>query len=158
MTHGPDGIDRVIEMSSGERIVTTSSETEYWTDGDVTVSGIVAAPETPARDYIQTFQENNTLPANSGVPLMYVIDEGYNAQDVSSITEVSENAGQYDGELVTFESNLYLSTVSTKRVVESSTGTQLPPVDTVLHGGVAWNKLPQTRDDAITIMAASSIE
>lgn len=157
---GPDGasIDRVIEMTSQEKIVTTSFETEYWTDGDVTVSGIVAAPETPTRDYIRTFQEDDILSANSDTPAMYVIDEEYNAQDVSSVSELSESAGQYDGELVSFESNLYMSTISTKRVVEGSTGTQLPPVDTILHGGVAWEQLPQTRDDAIIIMGASSSE
>lgn len=157
---GPDGasINRVIEMPSQERVVTTSFETEYWTDGDVTVSGIVAAPETPTRDYIRTFQEDDMLSANSDTPAMYVIDEEYNAQDVSSVSEFSESAGQYDGELVSFESNLYMNTISTKRVVERSTGTQLPPVDTILHGGVAWEQLPQARDDAIIIMGVSSSE
>jgi len=151
-------INRVIGMSPQERIVTTSSETEYWTNSDVTLYGIVAAPETPVWDYIQTFQENEIRLADSNTPIMYVIDEEYDAQEVSSISEISENPEQYDGELVSLESNLHMSTISTKRVVESSTGTQLPPVDTVLHGGVAWNQLPQTRDDAIIIMAASSVE
>jgi hypothetical protein len=157
---GSDGasINHAIEMPSQERIVTTSFETEYWTDADATVSGIVAAPGSSTRDYIRTFQEDDILSANSDTPVMYVIDEEYNAQDISSVSELSESAGQYDGELVSFESNLYMNTISTKRVVERSTGTQLPPVDTILHGGVAWEQLPQTRDDAIIIMGASSSE
>jgi hypothetical protein len=51
-----------------------------------------------------------------------------------------------------------MNTISTKRVTESATGSQLPPVDTILHGGVGWEQLPESRDDLIGIVAASSIE
>jgi hypothetical protein len=109
-------------------------------------------------DVIQAQQEDNLLPTDSSTPILYTIDKSYDAQSVSGISEISSNPSAYNGETVSFEANLYMNTISTKRVAESATGSQLPPVDTILHGGVAWEQLPENRDDLIGIIAASSIE
>ena len=152
-----DNIESVLGEVSQDRIVTTSSETEYWTDGEVTINGITAAPDTPARDFIETYNQDNIIPADSSTPVMYVIDEEYSAQEVSSISEISENADRFDGDLVSVESNLLQTTISTERVFQSATGTTLP-VDTILHGGAAWDQVPETRDEVVLVMAASSVE
>lgn len=150
-------VDSVLGDRSRPHVVTTAygTETDYWENTAVTMTGIVASPQSPAGKFIRSQQQYGTLPADSGTPILYVIDEQYDVEDVS-ISEISENPATYEGDTVRFESNLYMNTISSKRVIES-TGTKLPPVDTVLHGGVAWDQLPETGDDLIGVMAASSI-
>ena len=86
---------------------------------------------------------------------MYIVDKGYNPRELSSISDVSSSL---NGEIVTVESNLYMETISTKRVVETATSSPLPPVDVILHGGAAWDQIPTQRDDVLFIMGASSAE
>ncbi|MGQ3327990.1 hypothetical protein [Halorubrum sp. FL23] len=142
---------------SQPHIVTTAygTETDYWENTAVRMSGIVATPQSPAGEFIQSQQQFNTLATDQGTPILYVIDEEHDAQQ-ESIADLSTNPAAYEGDTVRFESNLYMNTISSKRVIES-TGTKMPPVDTVLHGGVAWNTLPDNRDDLIGVVAASSI-
>lgn len=153
-----DNIGSALGDISRPHVVTASSETEYWDNTPVTMSGIIADPNSPAGRFIQAHQEDNILPTDSNTPILYTIDKVYDAQSVSDISEVSAKPAAYDGETVRFEANLYMNTISTKRVVESATGNKLPPVDTILHGGVGWEQLPESRDDLIGIVAASSIE
>lgn len=138
-----------------ERLFTTSFSTEYWESEELTVNGITARPGTPTETFIRTFRNNTILPSGSGTPLMYIVDKEYNSRELSSISDVS---GSLNGEIVTVESNLYMETISTKRVVETATSSPLPPVDVILHGGAAWNQIPTQRDDALLIMGASSAE
>jgi len=119
------------------------------------MTGIVASPQSPAGEFIRSQQQYETLPTDAGTPILYITDERYDVEDVS-ISEISENPTAYEGDTVRFKSNLYMNTISSKRVIES-TGTKLPPVDTVLHGGVAWDQLPETRDDLLGVVAASSL-
>lgn len=150
-------IGSVLGDYSRPHIVTTAygTETDYWENTAVTMSGIVATPQSPAGEFIQSQQQFDTLATDSGTAILYVIDEQHDAQQ-ESIADLSANPSAYEGETVRFESNLYMNSISSKRVIES-TGTKMPPVDTVLHGGVAWNTLPDNRDDLIGVVAASSI-
>lgn len=152
-----DTVGSVLGDRSQPHVVTTAygTETEYWENTAVTMTGIVASPRSPAGEFIQSQQRYDTLPVDSSTPILYVIDKGYDDQHVS-ISEVSKNPSAYEGDTVQFESNLYMNTISSKRVIES-TGTKMPPVDTVLHGGVAWEQSPETSDDLIGVIAASSI-
>ena len=153
-----DNVGNVLGDISRPHVVTASYEMEYWDNTPVTMSGIIADPTSPTGKFIQAQQEDNLLPTDSSTPILYTIDKSYDAQSVSGISEISSNPSAYNGETVSFEANLYMNTISTKRVAESATGSQLPPVDTILHGGVAWEQLPENRDDLIGIIAASSIE
>ena len=153
-----DNVGSILGDISRPHVVTASYETEYWDNTPVTMSGVTADPTSPAGEFIQAQQEDKILPTDSSTPILYTIDKSYDAQSVSGISEVSENPSSFDGETVSFEANLYMNTISTKRVAESATGSQLPPVDTILHGGVGWEQLPESRDDLIGIVAASSIE
>jgi hypothetical protein len=49
-----------------------------------------------------------------------------------------------------------MGSASSAKIIERSTGTPIP-VDVILHGGVAWNQAPDSRDDLISIMGASSV-
>ncbi|MEZ3170135.1 hypothetical protein ABNG03_05810 [Halorubrum sp. RMP-47] len=152
-----DTIGSVLSDRSQPHIVTTAygTETDYWENMPVTMSGIVATPQSPVGEFIQSQREFNTLAVDSGTPILYVIDQQHDTQRVT-IADLSTNTAAYEGDIVRFESNLYMNSISSKRVIES-TGTKMPPVDTVLHGGVAWDKQPDSRDDIIGVVAASSI-
>jgi len=152
-----DNIGNVLGDLSQARVVTTSYETEYWDNTEVTMQGIVAGPDTPAGEFIQVQQEDSILPTDSNTPILYKTDTDYEAESVGDISEIAANPGSYDGQTVQFETNLYMNTISSATVIESATGTQLP-VDTILHGGVGWEQLPEDRDDVVGIIAASSIE
>ena len=143
---------------SQPRIVTTSFETEYWGNSEATVDGIVAPSESPARDFIEKFQEDEVIPTDGNAPVLYVINEEQNSQRVSGVSELSDDIRAYEGETVSLETNLFMNTISSKRIIQSATGTPLPPVDVILHGGVAWDRLPEDRDDLVMIMGASSTE
>jgi hypothetical protein len=153
-----DNIGSVLGDISQPHVVTASYETEYWDNTPVTMTGIIADPSSPAGKFIQAQQKDDILPTDSSTPILYTIDKRYDAQSISDISKVSANPSAYDGETISLETNLYMNTISTKRVVESATGSQLPPVDVILHGGVGWEQLPENRDDLMGIMAASSIE
>lgn len=153
-----NNIGNVLGDISRPHVVTASYETEYWDNTPVTMSGIIADPTSPAGKFIQAQQEDKILPTDSSTPILYTIDKTYDAQPVSGISKVSTNPAAYDGETIRFETNLYMNTISTKRVVESATGQKLPRVDIILHGGVGWEQLPEDRDDLTGIIAASSIE
>ena len=155
-----DDLNENVETTLGgltqPRVVTSSADVEYWDDTEAAVSGIIAALDTPARDFIQTLQQNDPLPTDSNTPVLYVVDTEYDSQPVSSISEISEDPSSYDGQTVTFESNLYMTTVSSASVIQSATGTPIP-IDVILHGGAAWDQLPEGRDKVVSIMGASSI-
>ena len=153
-----DNIGNVLGDLSQARVVTTSYETEYWDNTEVTMQGIVAGPDTPAGEFIQVQQEDSILPTDSNTPILYKTDTDYEAESVGDISEIAANPAAYDGQTVQFETNLYMNTISSKQAIESATGTPLPPVDTILHGGVGWEQLPEDRDDVVGIIAASSIE
>lgn len=157
---GLDGnnIGGVLGDISQARVVTTSYETEYWDNTEVTMQGIVAGPDTPAGEFIQVQQEDSILPTDSNTPILYKTDTDYEAESVGDISEIAANPAAYDDQTVQFETNLYMNTISSKQAIESATGTPLPPVDTILHGGVGWEQLPEDRDDVVGIIAASSIE
>ena len=152
-----DTVGSVLGDRSRPHVVTTAygTDTDYWDNAPVTMTGIVASPRSPAGEFIRSQQKYDTLPADSGTPILYVTAKQYDAQSVS-ISDLSEDPAAYEGDTVRFESNLYMNTISSKRVIES-TGTKMPPVDTVLHGGVAWKQLPENRDDLVGVIAASSI-
>ena len=122
------------------------------------MDGIVAPSQSPARDFIEEFQEDEIIPADGNAPVLYVINEQQDSQTISGVSELSENTRAYEGETVSLETNLFMNTISSKRVIQSATGTPLPPVDVILHGGVAWDQLPEDRDDLVMIMGASSTE
>ena len=119
------------------------------------MTGIVVSPNTLAGEFIQQQQQNETLPLESRPPILYVTETEYDTQEVS-VSELRQNSTRYQNKTVRFTSNLYMSTVSSQRVVEAATGTKLPPVDVTLHGGVAWEGVPETRNETIGLIAASS--
>ncbi|GAA0530888.1 hypothetical protein GCM10008994_01840 [Halorubrum ejinorense] len=152
-----DTVGGVLGDLSRPHIITTEPDTKarYWQNTAVTMTGIVTSPESPAGEFIRSQQKYNTLPTDPDTPVLYVTNSQYNPQSVS-ISEISEDPSAYEGDTVQFESSLYMKTISSKRIIES-TGTKMPPIDTVLHGGVAWDRQPDTRDDLVGVIAASSI-
>ena len=152
-----DTVGSVLGDRSRPHVVTTAygTDTEYWENTPVTMTGIVASPGTPAGEFIRSQHQYDTLPVDSETPILYVIEKQYDVQRVS-VSDISENPTAYEDNTVRFESNLYMNTISSKRAIES-TGTKMPPVDTILHGGVAWEQLPESRDDLVGVIAASSL-
>lgn len=141
---------------SQPHIRTVSFGKTFWSDNNATISGIVIAPETPAQTFIQKFDETQLLMTDSTAPLVYITEKQHTAEAVASFSEISENPGDYSGSVVSFESNIHMNTISTKRTVESVTGTPLPPVDTILHGGVSWDSTPTDHTALLPVIGASS--
>ena len=151
-----DNVKTALGNFSQPRVVTFSLGAEYWDNTETATTGILAAPGTNTRQFINSLDGSSVLPADSAAPVVYVVDNNYQTESISNISDIANNPSRYAGETVSFESNLYMGSASSAKIIERSTGTPIP-VDVILHGGVAWNQAPDSRDDLISIMGASSV-
>jgi PKD repeat protein len=152
-------VKTILGEHSQPRVTTLSTDTEYWDNTETEADGIIIAPDTPTEKFVKTFQGSDALGINSTTPTLYVIDKDREATRINSVSEIAEDPSIHDGETITFRSNLYMKTVSSARVIESATNTPpgTIPIDVILHGGTAWDQLPERRDDMIGVIGASSI-
>lgn len=154
-----------------QRLYTTSFETKFWASGQATVDAIVLSPNDAARQFIDEYDSSQLASGVQGEPLLYVVEEDFSPQSVDSVRQLKTQSESLGGEVVSLEARLYQQRISVQEAIEHNTGcsedvlkVQTPqavvcanvPVDELLHGGVAWTQLPQSRDDVLFIVGVSS--
>jgi PGF-pre-PGF domain-containing protein len=165
-------VDRITGTPSGAHLHTFSFETEFWTDAEATVDAIVLDPGNAARQFINEYDQASIAHAENGEPILYVVDEDFHPQQFENVGSIKSQSESLDGEVVETEVRLYQERISVQETLEHNTGcdtdlleiqTPQGPVcvnvvqDNLLHGGVAWNSIPQSRDDALLVMGVSSL-
>lgn len=139
--------------------------TAFWQAAAPTVDGIVIPAGTKAREFLAEFDEDGIMLDESGKPLVTVVQISRDTTSYSDIPTLRSDAD--DGDLVTVDANCFQSTISMQETIEESTGCgeELVQVkdacvdiinDVVLHGGVAWNGLPESRDEILPVVGISS--
>lgn len=164
-------IDTTLNNPTRPHLHTFSFETKFWTDEEATVDAIVLDPQGAAREFIDEFDQAGVAHAEAGEPILYVVEENFQPQQVDGVENIKSQSEALDGEVVETEVRLYQEKISVQETLEHNTGcdidlleVQTPqgPVcvnvvqDNLLHGGVAWNTVPESRDDVLLVMGVSS--
>lgn len=164
-------IDRILNASRGPHLHTFSFETAFWTDAEATVDAVVLDQQGAAQQFIEEYDQAGVAHAEDGAPILYVVEEDYQPQQVENVEAVKSRSESLDGEVVEIETRVYQEQISVQETLEHNTGcdvtlmeiqTPQGPVcvniaqDNLLHGGVAWNSVPQSRDGALLVLGASS--
>ncbi|MFC7250173.1 PGF-pre-PGF domain-containing protein [Halomicroarcula sp. GCM10025324] len=165
-------IDTTLSNPSRPHLHTFSFETEFWTDAEATVDAIVLDPQSAAQQFIDEYDQTGIAHSEDGEPILYVVEEDFQPQQVDNVESIKSQSQSLDGEVVETEVRLYQEQISVQETLEHNTGcdddlleiqTPQGPVcvnvvqDNLLHGGVAWNSIPQSRDDALLVMGVSSL-
>ena len=166
-----DQIDTILNDPRGPHLHTFSFETEFWTDAEATVDAIVLDPQSTAQQFIDEYDQAGGAHAEDGEPILYVVEDDFQPQEMDNVASIKSQADSLDGEVVKTEVRLYQEKISVQETLEHNTGCnedlleiQTPegPVcvnvvqDNLLHGGIAWNSIPQSREDALLVMGVSS--
>lgn len=153
------------------RVFTFSLRTQYWSDSPHTVNGIVLTPGSAAKEFVSTYGSSDVLQTTKDKPLVYVVGSSFETTDYDSVSKVSEEAN--DGDLMSVEANLVGQRISVQESIEHSTPcketvaqVQSPsgPIcvdllqDVVIDAGGAWTSVPESRDDVLFVVGASSQE
>jgi PGF-pre-PGF domain-containing protein len=164
-------IDTTLNNPTRPHLHTFSFETEFWTDAEATVDAIVLDPESAAQQFIDEYDQADVAHAEDGEPILYVVEEDFQPQQMDDVESIKSQSESLDGEVVETEVRLYQEKISVQETLEHNTGcdvdlleiqTPQGPVcvnvvqDNLLHGGVAWNSIPQSREDALLVMGVSS--
>lgn len=159
-----DDVNEFINETTDPHLMTSSFRTSLWTNANATIDGIVLGPETPAQEFVDAFDMDG-LATETNASTLYVVDEEYPTQEVDNVSAITEQANELNGDTVSVEANLSMGTISARETVisppcENGIPTQggCVPIfhDTVLHGGVAWNAVPDDSDDLLMMVGASS--
>jgi len=163
--------DTVAELNQPS-LFTGSFERDFWVDEERTVDGIVLNPRSQARAFVEQFDQESVQHVDAEDPLLYRVQDDFNPQEYDDVGTLTRQAD--DGDVVSVNARLFQQTVSVQEsikeaapscdegesedwiMVESSCVFLLH--DVVLHGGAAWNDIPQDRDDVLLVMGASSWE
>lgn len=161
----------VLPNSQSPSVATFSFETRMWADAPAQVDAVVVSPGTTAYETLAMLGPTEMPSSGEGRPLLYVVDSDFGETEVDSVAEVKQQASDLDGEVVTLNARLYQQRYSTQETLEHSTGcdetvmqiqTPQGPAcvnlvqDVLLHGGVAWSEVPQSRDDVLFVLGASA--
>jgi len=150
---------------------TFSFDTEFWASANATVDAIVLDPQSAARRFVEEYDRSDTAYSEGGGPILYVVNETFRPRSMENVSRVKSQSESLDGDVVETEVRLYQERISAQETLEHYTGcsedkleiqTPSGPVclnvvqDVLLHGGVAWNDLPQTREDVLLVLGVSS--
>lgn len=152
---------------SGPYLITASFEDAFWMDAEATVTGVVLTPGSTARTFVERFDTANAVPAADDEPLVYTVTVDHGATEYDTVRELSKRAD--DGEVVAVDARLFHGKISVQETIEHETpcGTRRVPVekscvnvpqDQLVHGGVAWTTVPESRDDLLGVVGVSSRE
>lgn len=164
-------IDTILKKPQKEHLHTFSFETKFWADAEATVDAIVLDPQSAAQQFIGEYDSAGVAHAEDGEPILYVVREDFHPQQVDNVASIKSQSETLDGEVVETEVRLYQEKISVQETLEHNTGcnpdvleiqTPQGPVcvnvvqDNLLHGGIAWNSIPQSREDALLAMGVNS--
>lgn len=163
---------KVLESSRSPSVTTFNLKTKMWADAPASVNGIVLSPGTTAYEMLNEFASVTMPTETDGEPILYVTGADFEAKNIDSVTTVKQQAERLDGEVVKLNVRLYQERYSSQETLEHSTACgedrmqiQTPqgpacvnlPQDILLHGGVAWNEIPQSRDGVLMVIGASAL-
>jgi PGF-pre-PGF domain-containing protein len=148
-------------------LVTASFEKAFWMDAEATVTGVVLTPGSNARTFVEQFDTAGAVPAADDEPLVYTVTVDHGASEYDTVRAVSQQAG--DGDVIAVDARLFQGKISVQETIEHETpcDTTLVPVekscvnvpqDQLVHGGVAWSTVPESRDDLLGVVGVSSRE
>ena len=148
-------------------LVTASFEEAFWMDSEATVTGVVLTPGSTAREFVERFDTADAVPVSDDEPLVYTVTVDHGATEYETVRAVSQQAS--DGDVVAVEARMFQGKISTQETIEHETpcDTTLVPVesscvnvpqDQLVHGGVAWSTVPESRDDLLGVVGVSSRE
>lgn len=150
-----------------ERVYTFEFETDFWKDANATVDGIVLSPGSEAREFVATYDDSGITAVSADEPLVYVVDSEGRYQEYANVSELGRRAD--DGDLVSLHANVYGQTLSVQETLEAVTAceelqVQTPSgpacvplvLDALVHGGVVWSDVPESRDDLLFAAGLSS--
>lgn len=170
LSHDPDAseVDGAVIDPRKPHLHTVSFQTAFWTDAEATVDAIVLDPSSAAYRYVQTFDEAGVARAENGEPILYVVNEDFDPRSMDGVTEVKQRASSLDGDVVSFETRLFQQRISSQEVLEENSGCGKEKLqvkeacvnvaqDALIHGGVAWSGVPESRGDVLVVMGVSSI-
>ena len=163
-------MNSILSDLRGPHLRTASLRTKFWTDSEATVDAVVLSPQSVAGQFIDEYDTSNIANTNSDKPILYVTEEDFDAQEFSDVSSIKSQSESLDGQVVETEARLYMEQISVQETVETNTPCvdllqiQTPqgptcvnvPQDNLLHAGVAWNEIPQSRDDGLLVMGVSS--
>jgi PGF-pre-PGF domain-containing protein len=164
-------IDATLEDPRGPHLHTVSFETAFWADAPATVDAVVLTPGSAARAFAAEYGPAGVVHAEDGQPVLYVAEESFDSRSVADVAAITSRAASLDGQVVETEVRLYQERISVQETLEHNTGcnqdllqVQTPqgPVcvnvvqDVLLHGGLAWNDIPQSRDGGLVVLGVSS--
>lgn len=150
-------------------------ETKFWPTSKVNVDAMVLYPE----DIRRLAEDKGEKPRDLVYPTrnatLYSLEEEFRPEKLSSIEEAFTRSGELKGKTITFESWGYGTSISVQEEIEHNTqcgkdkapvptpqGTKCIniPVDVLLHGVVAFGKVPgkpsQLRKRTLLTVGASS--
>jgi hypothetical protein len=172
-----DQITATLNNKQATRLRTFSFETKHWASAEAEVNGIVLAPSGKAREFVEKYGRANVTPSDTTQPILYVVKQDFQPQEIDTISQIKSNSGSLDGEVIETETRLYQTKLSVQETLEHGTITPncgmdklaipLPSGTTIcknvvgdglLQAGVAWDTIPQSREDALFVMGVSSIE
>lgn len=162
-------------LSSDERLYTFSFETDFWTDAEATVDGIVLNPQSAAARFARTVDQSHLVSSRTGSPLLYVVDKQYDPRSMTDVDEITRRADSLDGEVVSVTARMYGTDLSIQESLEHATTSQCSEnrlliqtpqgpacvnvvQDVLVHSGVAWSTVPSDRSDVLLVLGASSRE
>lgn len=167
-----ENIDTILNSSSRSHLHTFSFTTAFWTDAEATVDAIVLGPQSAAQQFIDEYDQPGVAHAEAGEPILYTVQQDLQPRQIADVASIKSQSDSLDGEVVETEVKLYQERISVQETLEHSTdcGVDLLEVqtpqgsvcvnvvqDNLLHGGVAWNSTPQSRDDGLLVVGASSL-
>lgn len=160
----------VLTDPRGPHLRTASLRTKFWTDSEATVDAVVLSPQTAAQQFVEEYDRSGIASTNTDRPILYVFEEDFGAQDFSDVASIKSQSESLDGQVVETEARMHMEQISVQETLEHNTPCenrmqiQTPqgpscvnvPQDNLLHAGVAWNDIPQSRDDGILLVGVSS--
>lgn len=164
-------IDTLLNDPRGPHLHTFSFETAFWADATATIDAIVLDPESAAQQFVDEYDRAGVAHAEDGEPILYIVEEDFEPQQVDNVSRVNSRSESLDGEVIELEVRLYQEQISVQETLEHTTGcgTDLLEIqtpqgpacvnvvqDNLLHGGVAWNSIPQSRNDTLLVVGISS--
>jgi len=134
---------------SGGTVVTVSNgATRWWVDARTTVDAVVL-----------NYQ---------GTAVLYVANTVVSGTSVNSVSDISDRGGELEGEVVTVESQVVGSRISSQELLLSvakcapesvafpPTGCIPVPVDATVHTGVLFDEVPESSNDVVFYAGVSN--
>ncbi|WP_323677652.1 hypothetical protein [Halorubellus sp. PRR65] len=166
---------RVLQNPEAPYLPTFTFENQYWASAPATVDGVVLNPSSRAYEFATTLDTTGLISYadERDAPSLYVVDSQFQSKQYNSVSAITSNAADLDGNEVTITGRVYQTRVSVQETAEHATTTQCSEdmltvqtpngpacvnvaVDVLADGGIMWTTVPETRDDVLPVIGLSA--